>query len=207
MTDKPPKGFVMLPRELLESTAWRSLSINARRLLDYLMIEHMGHAGKRNGFLLAPWRQLVAFGIGDHFVDGAVTEAERVGLVDCRRGTGKRPSVYALTWLPLSDGSAPSNRWRHAVEPAKQQALRMPAKQQAAACQTAGTKPVVPANQQAPRPKSMPAKQQAPYRKPSASYHGKAEQGAPNGAAGAPGPAGLGPALHVVSPAPARRCR
>ena len=48
------EAFVKLPRDLLESEAWRSLSVNAWRLLNFLMIEHMKHGGKGNGRLLAP---------------------------------------------------------------------------------------------------------------------------------------------------------
>jgi hypothetical protein len=152
------EAFVKLPRDVLESTSWQQLGINARRFLDFLMIEHMRHGGKRNGFLLAPQRQLYAFGIGEHFVTDAIAEAELAGLVDCKRGIGRRPSYYALTWLPLADGTAPSNRWSV-----------VPAVSTFNACQTAGTKPVVTAKQQAQSPKLIPAKQQAPSR---TSYQG-----------------------------------
>ena len=54
----------MLPLSLLTSLAWRSLSLNARRFVEFLMIEHMRHGGKANGKLLAPRRQLEQFGIG-----------------------------------------------------------------------------------------------------------------------------------------------
>ena len=55
---KRSSQFIMLPRDLLESDAWRGLGINARRFLDFLMIEHLRHGGKHNGYLLAPQRQL-----------------------------------------------------------------------------------------------------------------------------------------------------
>jgi hypothetical protein len=146
-------GFVMLPRNVLEGDAWRSLGINARRLLDFLMIEHMRHGGKCNGFLLAPQRQLYEFGVGAHFVTAAIDEVERGGLVTCERGVGKRPSYYGLTWLP--PGSPPV----------------VPAVSTNNACYSAGTRPVAPAKQQATRPNSLPAKQQAPSRR---LYHGGA---------------------------------
>ena len=85
--------FIMLPRELVEGDAWRGLGINARRLLDFLMIEHLRHGGKHNGYLLAPQRQLYEFGIGAHFVTAAIDEVERAGLVTCERGAGKRPRM------------------------------------------------------------------------------------------------------------------
>jgi len=113
MTAKEPKErFVKLLHDLLESDPWRSLSINARRLIDFLMLEHMAHAGQRNGYLVAPRRQLEQAGIGARYVSAAIEEVERMGIVDVRRGVGRRPSVYALTWLPMADGAAPSHRWR-----------------------------------------------------------------------------------------------
>lgn len=145
--------FVKLPRELLESAAWRDLGINARRFVDFLMIEHMRQAGKRNGFLLAPRRQLWAFGIGSHFVTGAIEEAERAGLVDCKRGTGRQPSYYALAWISLADGSAPSNRWSVVSAVSTQNE-----------CSSALTKCVASAVQHSQSPKSGSAKQHSPSR-------------------------------------------
>ncbi|HZT88323.1 MAG TPA: hypothetical protein VFA12_10150 [Stellaceae bacterium] len=108
--------FVHLPRSLLESAAWRELAINTRRFLDFLMIEHLRRGRKANGNLVAPRAQLEAFGIGARHISAAIEEAERLGLVDVKRGTGRRANRYALTWLPLFDGSAPSNRWKMTSE-------------------------------------------------------------------------------------------
>jgi hypothetical protein len=170
----PSEAFVKLPRNLLGSDAWRSLSINACRFLDFLMIEHMRHGGKANGRLIAPWRQLCNFGIGDHFISTAIEECERAGLVFCRRGVGRAPTLFTLAWLPLANGDKPPDaKWqafrletkqKSGVVPAKQQSLHVPAKQQAPTVETAGTKPVAPAKQQALGPKRVPAKQQAPSR-------------------------------------------
>ena len=151
--------FIKLPRDVLMSDSWRLLSINARRFLDFLMIEHMRQGGKRNGFLLAPRRQLYAFGIGAHFITDAIDELERGGLVDCQRGVGRRPSSYTLTWLPMADGSAPIDRWRSVVDAVSTQNE----------CQTASTKPVAAAKQHSQRPKSSSAKQHPPSR---TSYQG-----------------------------------
>jgi hypothetical protein len=185
MTDKPKgKIFIKLPLELLTSRAWQALGINARRFIDFLMIEHMRHGGRENGLLLAPRRQLEEFGIGQHFVSGAIEEAESLGFVDCKRGVGRRPSSYALSWLSLADDTPPSNRFLQcdaAAEAisttrkaAKQRKLRetapvVTAKQQPAQmtavcaendCQTAVTKPIATAKQQSQSPKTSTAKQQ-----------------------------------------------
>jgi hypothetical protein len=128
-----------------------SLSINAQRFLDFLMIEHMRHSGKCNGFLLAPRRQLWDFNIGAHYVSGAIAEAEHAGLIHCRRGTGRRPSYYGLAWLP--QGSAPVVS---AVSTQNE-------------CSLALTKPVASAERHSQGPKSSSAKQHSPSRD---SYHG-----------------------------------
>jgi hypothetical protein len=101
--------FVMLPRDLLQSASWRSLSIHARRLIDFLMLEHLRHGGRQNGYLIAPRRHLAAFGIHVHFISTAIAEAERIGIVDCIRGQGRAPSRYTLTWLPRANGEEPTN--------------------------------------------------------------------------------------------------
>jgi len=106
------EAFAKMPRDLLESTVWHSLSIHARRLIDFLLIEHIRHGGRENGRLLAPRRQLIAFGIHAHFVSAAIEEAEHVGLVDCKRSVGRAPNTYGLTWLPLGD-DPPTHRWRN----------------------------------------------------------------------------------------------
>ena len=40
--------FIKLPREVLESEAWRSLGVNGLRVLHFLMIEHMRRGGRQN---------------------------------------------------------------------------------------------------------------------------------------------------------------
>lgn len=127
----PPKGkpWIWVSLDMVGSEGWRSLTISGRRLLDFLMVEHMQHGGKENGRLLAPRRQLEAFGISSHLVSAAIGDVDDRGFVDVKRGEGRRPSTYALTWLPLHDGTEPSNRWR-SVATANQQSQRMTADQQ-----------------------------------------------------------------------------
>jgi hypothetical protein len=108
----PGDTFVKMTRDLLESDAWRSLSINARRVLDFLMREHLVHGGKENGELKAPQHQLETFGIGVRYISEAIAQTEELGLVDCRRYGLKVASTYTLTWLPNHDGTPPTNRWR-----------------------------------------------------------------------------------------------
>ena len=112
--NRPPAGrtFVWLTRELLASDAWRSLGINACRFVHFLMLEHMSKGGQHNGELKAPYRQLIEFGIGARHLADAIREAEDLGLVKCHRGGMRVATTYALTWLPLHDGTPATNRWR-----------------------------------------------------------------------------------------------
>jgi hypothetical protein len=111
---RPPPGspWVWLTAELITSDAWRSLDVNARRFLDAVLVENMSHAGQENGNLKSTHRQLIAFGIHPRNVAAAIRAVEAAGLVDCHRGGMRSPTTFALTWLPLHDGTPPSNRWQ-----------------------------------------------------------------------------------------------
>ena len=49
----PPRGesWIWLTRELLESPAWRALNPNARKLIDFLLVEYMAMQARKT----APW--------------------------------------------------------------------------------------------------------------------------------------------------------
>ena len=53
------------------------------------MLEHMRHAGRKNGQLLAPRRQLEKAGIGAQHVSAAIEATVSRGLVLVKRGTGR----------------------------------------------------------------------------------------------------------------------
>jgi len=122
------RQFIKLYRDVLESASWRSLNLYGYRFITFLMIEDMRHRGKQNGFLLAPYRQLEAFGIHKDSIAQTIAEVEAVGLIDCIRGGHRVPNRYALTWRLLADGTSPSERWRHCAE----QAAKLIAARQAA---------------------------------------------------------------------------
>jgi hypothetical protein len=119
VSDAPVPAWVRMPREVLASDAWRSVGINGRRVIDFLMIEHMGKAGTQNGKLKAPYQQLVAFGVGKRYVGAAIRQLETVGLVECHRGGQRVISTYALTWLPMLGGGAALDYWKSYRNPKK----------------------------------------------------------------------------------------
>ena len=103
--NRPPgdQPFVWHQAELLRSPPWRRRSINCVRLIEFLLVEQMAHAGLENGKLLAPFDQLEAWGIGRRLIVDAVDEAEALGLVEVHRGGRKglvanHLSAYRLTF-------------------------------------------------------------------------------------------------------------
>jgi hypothetical protein len=91
----------------------------------------MRNGGRDNGWLLAPRRQLEQAGIGSHFISAAIEETVSLGPVLVKRSRGRQPNIYALTWLPLFDGSMPDHPWSaRAAKAARQQPVRTTADQQ-----------------------------------------------------------------------------
>jgi hypothetical protein len=118
--NKPPPDmpFCWLTREMLESEAWRAMTLPARRALDRLMIEHMSHAGTMNGELPCTYDDFQRFGVSRKSINAAIRVVEALGWVDVvfrghlNHGVADRPSLYGLTWLPRADNTPPSNRWK-----------------------------------------------------------------------------------------------
>ena len=115
---RPPKDepWVWLTRELVSSPAWRARSINCVRLLDFLMVEHMNHAGIENGNLQAPYDQLEERGLTRKLIRRATDEAKFLGLLRIVRGgrwaETNRPSTYRLTFLADRDNNPPTDEWK-----------------------------------------------------------------------------------------------
>jgi hypothetical protein len=120
MTNGPPEGhegFIWVTKEMLCRPNWYKLSVNARRVVERVCIEHLAHGGTENGRLIVTHHDLRAYGISPRHIADAIREAEAFGWIDVRRGeriAGKpKPSTMALTWQPLAEPKQPANdRWR-----------------------------------------------------------------------------------------------
>jgi hypothetical protein len=201
--------FVPVYRAVLSSPAWRGLSINARRFLDFLMLEWMAHAGKDNGELKAPHRQLEAFGIGARYIAAAIREAEEVGLVDCHRGGMRVATTYALTRLPLHDDTPASNRWATFERPVTgQPKIRNLPSEGMAGLPSEGKADGrnLPSEGKADGPKSLPSEGKALSRRRSNQgfLGGEQHQGPGPAAARALGPGPCSPGRDVAAEAPLR---
>jgi hypothetical protein len=84
----PPKDqtWCWYTPEMLRSDAWRDMSINARRMLDLLEIEHMAHGGRENGNLIVTFDEFQAYGIRRQVIARTIAELERLGWIEVQRG-------------------------------------------------------------------------------------------------------------------------
>jgi hypothetical protein len=105
--------FIAHPRQMLESPAWRALSLAARKSLDRIEIEHMIHGGAENGKLPVTYQDFESYGVRRHSVASAVRELAALGIVAIsKKGYGgaaamRAPSEYRLTFRPAwNSGSA-----------------------------------------------------------------------------------------------------
>lgn len=92
------------------------MSVNTRKLIELLLIEHRNHVGFENGFLMATHNQLAEYGLTPYHISEAIDEAEFLGLIPAKRG-GRRnlpnqPSTFRMTWIPDKDLAAPTNEWK-----------------------------------------------------------------------------------------------
>lgn len=115
----PPKGepWTWQPIELLASPAWRHRSVNAAKLIDFLMIEHQNHAGRENGNLKATYDQLTDYGLTRSRIKAAILEAGFLGLVKVTYEGGmyagnNQPSTYRLTFYASRDAAPATNEWK-----------------------------------------------------------------------------------------------
>jgi hypothetical protein len=108
--------------ELLKSAAWRGMGLHTRKLLEFLEVENMSHSGQENGNLVAPYTQLVKWGVARQYIAPAIADAERRGLLRVERGGRKGTTAanemnrFRLTFLPSRTAGGgwqgPTNEWR-----------------------------------------------------------------------------------------------
>jgi hypothetical protein len=102
--------------EMIQSPAYRVLSLTARRCLDRIEIEHMQHGGRENGKLPVTYEHFMEYGIDGHAIAPALRELEALGLIEITEhgtaGTGEHraPNQFRLTYIHAD--WKPTNEWR-----------------------------------------------------------------------------------------------
>jgi hypothetical protein len=107
--------------EMLESPAWKVLSLNGRRVVDRVDIELAHHGGNDNGQLPVTYEDFVEYGVsGKRHVAPAIREAEALGFIRVtEHGRGgnaeyRQPNLFFVTYARARNSHAnpPTDDWR-----------------------------------------------------------------------------------------------
>ena len=102
---------------MLESPAYRVLSLSAHRLLSRIEVELAHHGGKDNGKLPVTFKDLEDYGIERHCIAPAMREAVALGFIEIteqgRAGNAqyRAPNYFRLTYLHASRCN-PTHEWQ-----------------------------------------------------------------------------------------------
>jgi hypothetical protein len=105
--------------EMMESHAFRALSLSAHRVIHRVEIELAHHAGKDNGSLPVTFDDFQSYGVHRHAIAPAIREAVALGFLEItqkgRAGNAewRKPNLFRLTYRPAKgvygDGT---HEWR-----------------------------------------------------------------------------------------------
>jgi hypothetical protein len=106
--------------EMLESPAYRALSLSAHRVISRIEIELAHHGGNDNGVLPVTFEDFIAYGIHHNAIAPAIREAEALGFICVtERGRGgnseyRQPNKFFLTFAHGRESrqSPPTHDWR-----------------------------------------------------------------------------------------------
>lgn len=120
--NRPPsgEGWIWLTGELINSLAWRSMSVNCLKLTLRLLLEHINHGGLENGRLVCTYKDFQEYGLTRNKIRPAIEEADFLGLVKHQRGervfAKNQPNSYRLTFYGTSEVRDPTNEWKGVTE-------------------------------------------------------------------------------------------
>src|SRR5262249_20888208 len=105
--------------EMLESPAYRVLSVSAHRVISRIEIEHASHGGSENGNLPVTKQNFMDYGMDHNAVAPAIPQAEAHGFIRMKRGLGgnadhRGPNSFSVTFAHGRGGRAypPTHEWR-----------------------------------------------------------------------------------------------
>jgi DNA-binding transcriptional regulator YhcF (GntR family) len=110
--------FVPRLVEMLESPAYRILSLSARRCLDRIEIEHIHHGGQENGQLPVTYDHFSEYGVHRHAIRRALRELAALGFIEITEqgvagnAAHRAPNKFRLTYIRVGRVQ-PTHEWRH----------------------------------------------------------------------------------------------
>jgi hypothetical protein len=110
--------FAAHPIDMMESPAWRALSLSARKCLSRIEIELADHGGRDNGQLPVPYRDFCAYGVWRGAIKPALAELVALGFIEmtpgyaCQNPSYGRPAKFRILFRTYRDGPQEEHRWR-----------------------------------------------------------------------------------------------
>jgi hypothetical protein len=104
--------------DMLESPAYRALSLSALRILARLQVELARHGGKDNGRLPVTYEDFEEYGVDRHSISQALALLVALGFIEItevgRAGNAewRRPSRYRITFRDAHGGYNGTDEWR-----------------------------------------------------------------------------------------------
>jgi hypothetical protein len=105
--------------EMMESPAYRVLSLSAHRVLSRIEIEWAHHGGQDNGQLPVTFDDFERYGVNRHAIGPAIAELETLGFIvvtekgkKARAADYRRPNKFLLTSRPAHKGADPLHNWK-----------------------------------------------------------------------------------------------
>lgn len=121
--------FAGQPIPMLESPAWRVMSMSARRVVDRIQIEFAHHGGKDNGKLPCTYNHFVEYGIDRHSVGPAIRESCALGFLEVTErgrpsaGEFRSPNKFRLTFRHTEAGGPATDEWQRIKSTADAKAI------------------------------------------------------------------------------------
>ena len=107
--------------EMLESPAYRAMTLSAHRVISRIEIELANHGGTDNGRLPVTFDDFVTYGIHRHAIAPAIREASALGFIEVteqgRAGNAewRKPNLFRLTFRGKDVGDG-THEWRQIKE-------------------------------------------------------------------------------------------
>ena len=102
---------------MLESPAYRALSLSAHRVLSRIEVELGHHGGTDNGKLPVTYNDFQEYGVDRHSISAAIRECVALGFLEIteigRAGNAefRTPNKFRLTYA-YSSGPKPTHNWQ-----------------------------------------------------------------------------------------------
>jgi hypothetical protein len=127
--------FTVRTIRMLESPAYRALSLSAHRILSRIEVELGHHGGNDNGKLPVTYNDFVSYGVHRHAISAAIREAVALGFLEVTEighagnAEFRSPNKFRLTYAHCI-GVKPTHDWQRVQTDEQAIALAQAARRQ-----------------------------------------------------------------------------